>query len=48
MILPFDILSSRYHLFGDMQQTGILSKMEIVAGDRDPEVVYADVVVGNG
>lgn len=48
MSLPFGVLSSRYHLLGDMQQTHVLSQMEILAGDRDPEVVLADAVFGSG
>lgn len=31
-----------------MQQTHVLSQMEILAGDRDPEVVLADAVFGSG
>ena len=31
-----------------MQQTDLLSRMEILTGDRNPEVVQADVVVRTG
>lgn len=31
-----------------MKQTDILSKMEVLAGARDPEAVLAIVVVGTG